>query len=69
MSSYEIRVSEVVGVSPPTIVLRRVSDSAAIRSARRIAKAGNSVEVWKGGECIYSGTSQAVLQSPSRRNS
>ncbi len=59
MSSYEIRLSNREETSPKIMRVRRVSDFAAIRNARSIAKAGESVEVWKGAECIYA----APLQS------
>jgi hypothetical protein len=60
MSSYEIRLCKREGIASEVIRVRRVSDFAAIRNARAIAKAGDSVEVWRGSECIYTGANQVA---------
>jgi len=56
MSSYEIRLSKPQSSTPTIMRVRRVSDFAAIRNARAIARDGDTVEVWKGADCIYADT-------------
>lgn len=60
MSSYEIRLSKPESPTPTVMRVRRISDFAAIRNARAVAKDGDTVEVWKGEDCIYAGTHQLV---------
>jgi hypothetical protein len=65
MPNYEIRLRKQHG---GTCAYRanRVSDFAAIRTARSIAADGDAVEVWKDMDCIYSsqGASDLTYASP-----
>lgn len=60
MTSYEIRLSKGESHPPAVHRVRRVSDFAAIRNARKIAESGEAVEVWKGEECIYADQRQTL---------
>ncbi len=59
MCSYEIRLRKREGRAEETFRIHRVSDFAAIRNARQIAKVGDVVEVWRGEDCIYADQRQA----------
>jgi hypothetical protein len=65
MPNYEIRLRKHHG---GTCAYRanRVSDFAAIRTARSLAADGDAVEVWKEMDCIYSshGASGLTFASP-----
>lgn len=52
MQDYEIRVLGSKHTSHTLIEVLEAGDSAAIRSAERIAN-GRPVEVWRGIDCIY----------------
>jgi len=56
LPNYEFRLRKQIG---RTCAYRanRVSDLAAIRTARSIAAEGDAVEVWKDMDCIYSSQS------------
>ena len=60
MCSYEIRLRKQDGRTEETYRIRRVSDFAAIRNARQIARDGDVVEVWRGADCIYANQQQSV---------
>ena len=51
MHEYEIRILQRSG-SPIITAEIQLSDTAAIRSARKMAQ-GRQFEVWKGPECIF----------------
>lgn len=51
MQYYEIRLVRQDG--PTVLSSRYVSDYAALRSARSMAMPEDSVEIWRGMECIY----------------
>jgi hypothetical protein len=59
-ASCEIRLHKCEGHPPAIHRVRRVSDFAAIRNARKIAETGEAVEVWKGEECIYADRRQPL---------
>jgi hypothetical protein len=60
MCSYEIRLSSSDCATPVLIRVRRASDYAAIRNAHSIAKNGDSIEVWRGEECIYTNMQRTI---------
>jgi hypothetical protein len=66
MDIYEIR--KVKTGRPPLInQSTQVGDYAAIRRASRLAEDGDTVEVWRGLECVYA-TKQMVAREQSRHH-
>lgn len=61
MCSYEIRLRKRQSQAEQTVHVRRVSDFAAIRNARQIAKDGDTIEVWRGDACIYADQQQTLV--------
>lgn len=55
MRQYEIHILRDDGTSSRIAVTLRLSDNAAIRSARNYA-GDRKFEVWRGSDCIYEGT-------------
>jgi hypothetical protein len=66
MDRYEIRIVKA-GRLPFINEISQVSDYAAIRRACRLAKDGDTVEVWRGLECVYA-TKQLAPQVCSRHH-
>ena len=60
MSSYEIRLRKRITDPEAIYRVRRVSDFAAIRNAKKMAGAEGMFEVWKGDECIYAASQRSV---------
>ena len=60
MNCYEIRLCNWEHPAPAIVRARQASDFAAIRKARAIARKGDSIEVWKGAECIYADSRQGL---------
>ncbi len=63
MEAYEIRILRDDGTPAITIPEMHISDMAAIRSARFMAR-GKPVEVWRGTECILGNDLQPPRPSP-----
>lgn len=54
MAQYEIRVLKQSGAESLVYACQFFTDRAAVRGAEQIARAsGESLEVWRGMECIY----------------
>jgi hypothetical protein len=53
MQPYEIRLHKRQRPTPAIYRTSQISDFSAIRTARRIADDGDTIEVWKDMECIY----------------
>ena len=60
MSSYEIRLRKRITDPEAVYRVRRVSDFAAIRKAKKMAGTDGIFEVWKGDECIYAASQQTA---------
>ena len=63
MDSYEIRIVKT-GRLPFIKESSQVSDYAAIRRACRLAEDGDTVEVWRGLECVYATKQSAARALP-----
>ncbi len=66
MDSYQIRIVKT-GRVPFINESSQVSDYAAIRRACRLAEDGDTVEVWRGLECVYA-TKQLASHVHSRHH-
>lgn len=53
MQDYEIRIQKRQAPTLSIYRTPRISDFAAIRTARKLANDGDTIEVWKNMECIY----------------
>ena len=53
MNRYEIRVAPKAGGGAKIYASTYLNDYAAMRSARMLAKTSDSIEIWRGLNCIY----------------
>jgi hypothetical protein len=58
--TYEIRILKRQPPSTSVHSTTQISDFAAVRTAQKIADAEDTIEVWKGMECIYTGPAQTA---------
>jgi hypothetical protein len=56
MQDYETRIIGRSGALSLLMTDRHVSDFTAIRAALRLCKEGDTTQVWRGAECVYSDT-------------
>jgi hypothetical protein len=54
MQDYETRIINAVGELSLVAVDRHTSDFSAIRAALRLCRQGETAQVWRGNECVYS---------------
>ena len=54
VNTYEIRIIRKDVNSAAIYSSSHVSDYAAVRRARNLAASGDSIEVWRGADCVYS---------------
>lgn len=53
MPSYDIRLLKRRDGAKPIYRINEINDLAAICAARKAAESGDTVEVWRGMQCIY----------------
>jgi hypothetical protein len=63
MQDYETRIIGQTGALSLLVADRHVSDFTAIRAALRLCKEGDTTQVWRGEECVYS---EAPRKRPAR---
>jgi hypothetical protein len=54
MEDYEPRIINANGALSLVAIDRHTSDFSAIRAALRLCKQGETAQVWRGNECVYS---------------
>jgi hypothetical protein len=54
MQEYETRIIDRTGALFLLVTDRHLSDFTAIRAALRLCKEGDTTQVWRGDECVYS---------------
>lgn len=62
MENYEIRILKKGNHGPFIYACPHASDYAAIRRAQSLIREGDSVEVWRGLDCVYCTDPKAALQ-------
>jgi hypothetical protein len=60
VNTYQIRIIRKDVNSPAIYSSSHVSDYAAVRRARNLAASGDSIEVWRGADCVYSGENDSI---------
>jgi hypothetical protein len=64
MPSYDIRLQKRHDGAKPVYRLTESNDFAAICAARKAAESGDTVEVWRGMDCIYAAQEHGDFSVP-----